>query len=632
MPAPHRREPGPIVDARGRMVSITPNQQMHRAVADRRGYRDTLMPLDTDAQADGAVSALAVWLEAFGTAVEAADRDQIARCFAADSHWRDLVAFGWDIRTISGNDAIAGALADGAKAVGPNRFHIPADRAQARWVSRAGTDCIEALFAFETRHGNAAGVVRLVPSETGPGGHAAWIVSTCLDDLSKHGITEADHIADDAYSRDFGGENWLDKRTRRRAYEDREPSVVVVGAGQAGLGIAARLTALGIDTLIVEKHERIGDNWRKRYHSLTLHNEAHVNHLPYIPFPITFPTFIPKDKLGNWFEAYADAMDLNAWTSTELVSGGCDEATGRWSLTLRRNGSERVVKPRHVVFATGVSAIPVMPDIPGMDTFGGTLIHSGSYTDGVDWKGKNAVVFGTGNSAHDVAQDLHCSGAHVTMVQRSTTYIVSLQQAQKVYALYEEGLSVDDCDLITTAGPYAFLLEAYKRSTAEMREVDKPLHDALTARGFKLDFGEPDDTGFQMKYLRRGGGYYFNVGCSDLIADGSIDLIHYEDFEAITETGLAMKDGRVIPADLIVAATGYKNQQETVRQFLGSDIADRIGPVWGFDEGGELANMWKPTPQPGLWFTAGSLAQCRIFSKFLALQIAADEHGLTGGA
>lgn len=590
------------------------------------------MPLDTDVQADSAAAALDHWLRAFDTAISARDEGAISRCFADDCHWRDLVAFDWNIRTVSGASEIAAALASGARGISPTGFQVAGKRASPRWVTRAGTECVEALFAFETRHGNANGIVRLVKSESGPGGCAAWILATSLDDLSKHGITEADHIAADAYSRDFGGENWLDKRNRRRSYEDREPAVVVVGAGQAGLGIAARLTALGIDTLLIDKHERIGDNWRERYHSLTLHNEAHVNHLPYIPFPITFPTFIPKDKLGNWFETYADAMDLNAWTSTELVSGSFDEEAGTWSLTLNGPSGTRAVRPRHVVFATGVSAIPILPDIPGKEEFAGTVMHSGSYTDGADWSGKNAVVFGTGNSAHDVAQDLHCYGANVTMVQRSTTYIVSLQQAQKVYALYEEGLSVEDCDLITTASPYPFLLEAYKRSTAEMRIADKPLHDALTARGFKLDFGEPDDTGFQMKYLRRGGGYYFNVGCSDLIADGSIKLAHYEDFDAITAAGLRMKDGATIPADLIVAATGYKNQQETVRQFLGSDIADRIGPVWGFDDGGELANMWKPTPQHGLWFTAGSLAQCRIYSKFLALQIAAHEHNLVGAA
>ena len=159
------------------------------------------------------------------------------------------------------------------------------------------------------------------------------------------------------YSRDFGGANWLDQRQKALAYTDRDPAVVVVGGGQAGLSIAARLKALGVDTLIVDRHERIGDNWRRRYHSLTLHNEVHVNHLPLMPFPPTFPVFIPKDKLASWFESYVEALDLNYWTGTELVSGSYDDAAQRWTLALRRSdGSERTLHPRHVVFATGVSA------------------------------------------------------------------------------------------------------------------------------------------------------------------------------------------------------------------------------------------------------------------------------------
>jgi putative flavoprotein involved in K+ transport len=382
---------------------------------------------------------------------------------------------------------------------------------------------------------------------------------------------------------------------------------------------------LGIDTLIVDRQERVGDNWRKRYHSLTLHNEVHVNHLPFMPFPPTWPVFIPKDKLANWFEAYAESMELNVWTGTELVSGAYDDA--RWRLTLRRaDGSTRVMRPRHLVFATGVSSIPVIPDLPGLESFGGTVIHSGAYTNGAAWRGRRALVLGTGNSGHDVAQDLHASGAEVTMVQRSPTYIVSLAEAQSVYAIYKEGIPTADCDLLAMATPYPELVRAYQISTAHSREVDRPLLDGLAKRGFRLDFGE-DETGFQMKYLRRGGGYYFNVGCSDLIVDGKIGLLQYDDISRFCSTGAQLRDGRVAQADLLVLATGYKNQRDVARVALGDGIADRIGPVWGFDEGGELRNMWRPTAQEGLWFTAGSLAQCRIYSKVLALQIQARLQG-----
>ncbi|MEO0730938.1 MAG: NAD(P)-binding protein, partial [Pseudomonadota bacterium] len=249
------------------------------------------MPLDTlsddvDAGVAGCVSA---WLEKIERASRNADAEAIAALFDAGSHWRDVIAFGWDITTTSGAGSIGARWADRARDIEPRNFHLPVGRVAPRRVVRGGEPVIEAIFAFETCHGVGNGVVRMRAGEGRDLPDAAWIVSTTLEDLSKHGITDGQSLAADAFSRDFGGENWLDKRNRRDAYDGREPTVVVVGAGQAGLGIAARLTALGVDTLLIDAHTRIGDNWRKRYHSLTLHNEAHVNHLPFLPFPKTFP-------------------------------------------------------------------------------------------------------------------------------------------------------------------------------------------------------------------------------------------------------------------------------------------------------------------------------------------------------
>ena len=313
---------------------------------------------------------------------------------------------------------------------------------------------------------------------------------------------------------------------------------------------------------------------------------------------------------------------------TELAGGAFDAAERRWRVALRRaDGTERVMRPRHLVFATGVSSIPKTPEPPGLDSFAGTVMHSGAYTSGAAWKGRRALVLGTGNSGHDVAQDLHASGAEVSLIQRSPTYVVGIKEAQRVYAIYSEGPPMEDCDLLATSFPYPVLKRSYQLSTAASRQADKPLLDRLEARGFRLTFGE-DDTGFQMMYLRRGGGYYFNVGCSDLVAEGRVGLLQYADIERFVPEGALLRDGRVVPAELLVLATGYENQQEVVRASLGDAVADRVGPVWGFDGGGELRNMWRPTAQEGLWFTAGSLAQCRIYSKYLALQIKAREAGL----
>ena len=245
--------------------------------------------------------------------------------------------------------------------------------------------------------------------------------------------------------------------------------MLVIGGGQSGLSIAARLKQLNVDTLIVDREKRIGDNWRKRYHALTLHNQVQVNHLPYMLFPPNWPTYIPKDKLANWFEAYVEAMELNFWTETEFEGGSYDEKEGRWTVTLRRaDGTKRTMHPRHVVLATGVSGIPSVPEIAGLKDFAGKVMHSSQYDDGENWKGKRAIVIGTGNSGHDIAQDLHSSGANVTMFQRSSTLVVSIEpSAQLVYAPYNEG-TLEDNDLIATSMP---LQAGAQEPQADRREI-----------------------------------------------------------------------------------------------------------------------------------------------------------------
>jgi cation diffusion facilitator CzcD-associated flavoprotein CzcO len=567
------------------------------------------------------------WLVRFAEALQTQDAHAAADMFLADGLWRDVLAFTWNIETMSGRAAIKAALNQTLTRTKPAHFHIPPKRTPPRRVSRAGMESIEAIFEFETAFGPAHGIVRLVPDPQAPSRLRAWTLLTALQELRGHEEAFKRRAAEDS-TRDFGAANWLDRRNEVRSYADRDPAVIVIGGGQAGLSIAARLQQLGVDTLIVDRHERVGDNWRKRYHSLTLHNEVHVNHLPYMPFPPNFPVYIPKDKLANWFESYVEAMELNFWTGTELADGRYDDARKQWSVTLRRgDGSARVMHPRHLIFATGVSSIPTAPDLPGLADFSGTAVHSGAFKNAKQWRGKKALVLGTGTSGHDVAQELHAHGADVTMIQRSKTYVVSLREAQSVYAIYSEGIAFEDCDLLAASFPYPVLRRSYQLSTARGREVDKALLDGLEKSGFRLHYGE-DETGFQMMYLRRGGGYYFNVGCSDLIIGGKIKLLQFSDVEKFVAQGARLRDGRIVPADVLVLATGYKNQQDTVRAYLGDAIADRIGSVWGFDEGGELRNMWCRTAQPGLWFTAGSLAQCRIFSRYLAIQIKAMEEGL----
>ena len=259
---------------------------------------------------------------------------------------------------MAGRAAIETTLRETLARTKPKNFRIPPQRTPPRWISRAGTDAIEALFEFETAFGPCNGVVRLVPD--GQGQLRAWTLNTNLHELRGH--------EEEFKRRAAAG---LDARFRRRelARPPAEaartsptaiPTVLVVGGGQAGLSIAARLLPARRRYADRRPPQRVGDNWRTRYHSLTLHNEVFVNHLPYLPFPPNFPVYIPKDKLANWFEFYVDAMELNFWTGTELVSGSYDDKRKQWTVTLKRDGTTRVMHPRHLIFATGVSSIPVI--------------------------------------------------------------------------------------------------------------------------------------------------------------------------------------------------------------------------------------------------------------------------------
>ena len=567
------------------------------------------------------------WLSRFETALTACDANKLSDCFTKDGNWRDVLAFTWHLTPFVGASQIGTGFVERQPSVLAHKFEINPERSEPRRVTRLQKDCIEAMIRFETRLGRGEGVLRLIEEGTTL---KAWALSTSLEEMK--GFEEKigpNRPSGSAYSRNFGGDNWEDARQRAQSYEDHDPTVLVVGGAQAGLSIAARLNQLGVDTLVVEKWPRIGDSWRKRYHSLALHNSIHVNNLPYMPFPPTWPNYIPKDMLGLWFESYAQIMEINHWTSTEFTKGEWDEAAKHWNATLKlADGSERLLKPRHIVFANGVSSYPLKPEIPGLEEFEGDVIHSEGFDSGAPYAGKKAIVIGTGSSGNDIALDLHSFGVDTTIVQRGSTTVVSIEPSAKLnYALYDEGLSVEECDLIGLAATPPLVIKAYQLAVKRMMDLDKEMIEGLEKIGFKYDIGE-DGTGHQMKYRRRGGGYNLDAGSSALMIKGEIGLIQNDEIESYCAKGARMKDGSIVEADVIVLSTGYYPQGELVRRALGEDMASKIGPIWGEDEDGELANMFKRTPQEGAWFIAGSLTQVRVYSKYLALQIKALEEGL----
>lgn len=569
----------------------------------------------------------AQWLSRFDEALQAANANNLGELFAHDTHWRDLLAFTWNISPCDSRESIVATLLHEQPRVQASGFRVAQGHVAPRRVMRAGdVEVIEAIFEFETSFGRGLGVLRLLTKDP----RQAWVLSTSLQELKGHEPAIGPRRVDGGDARIFGGTPWGKRREQELRYDDREPTVLIAGGGHNALMIAARLRLLGIDALCIERLPNVGDGWRRRYGSLALHNEVHLNHMPYLPFPPSWPRYLTKDMLGDWLEAYAKVMNCNVWTHTEFVEGRYDEQRGVWNARVRRaDGSERVFHPRHLVIANGgVVGDPKMPDLTGLSDFKGEVMHSYSFDSGAPWRGKKVLIVGVGNTAHDIAQDLHGHGAQVKMIQRGSITVFSVKAASLNHGVYlREGTSIEDCDLIATAATLPVQKYGYQRATERMIEIDQRLHDGLRSVGFKLDYG-PEGGGHQMKVRAQHGGYYLNVGCSDLIIKGEVGLLHHENVERFVAEGVLMKDGTIEKADLIIAATGFESPNVAVRKLLGDDIAEKIGPVWGLDESGELANMYKPTAQKGLWFTAGGFAQGRYWSHYISMQIKAREIGL----
>jgi putative flavoprotein involved in K+ transport len=348
--------------------------------------------------------------------------------------------------------------------------------------------------------------------------------------------------------------------------------------------------------------------------------------------------FSPKDKIGDWLEMYTKVMELNYWPSTECKSASYDEKRKEWTVKLRRNGKTITLKPKQLILATGMSGIANVPKFQGARKFKGVQHHSSRHPGGEAYRGKKCVVIGSNNSAHDICADLWEHGADVTMVQRSSTHVARSDTLMELGlgALYSEtavkaGITTEKADMIFASIPYAILAGFQIPVYKAIAERDAKFYERLEKAGFMHDWGD-DDSGLFMKYLRRGSGYYIDVGASDLIADGKVKLKSGVDVAEITEKGARLSDGSELPADLIVYATGYGSMNGWAEKLISKEVADKVGKCWGLgsstgkDPGpweGELRNMWKPTRQEALWFHGGNLHQSRHYSKYLALQMKA---------
>lgn len=580
-----------------------------------------------------ATAVAASWLAALEVALAGSDVTAATALFGTECYWRDLVAFTWNIRTVEGRDGIAAMLAATLPTTAPGSFALEGE-------AEAADGVVSAWFTFETTVARGIGHLRL---RDGRGFTLLTTMTELKGHEEKRGATREAGIVHGA-RRDRT--TWSEARRHEAETLGRsvQPYVVIVGGGQGGIMLGARLRRLGVPTIIVEKNPRAGDSWRNRYRSLVLHDPVWYDHLPYIPFPAHWPVFTPKDQMGDWLEMYARVMELNYWGSTECVHAAFDETAKEWAVTVRRDGDEIVLRPKHLVFATGSYGPPRQPEIPGQDVFRGEQYHSSRHVTGAPYRGKRCVVLGANSSAHDIAADLwESEAAEVTMIQRTPTTVVRSETMMEVgfAPLYSEaavarGIDVDRADLIFASTPFRLLPAAQKKLTDEMARRDADLMARLEAAGFRTDYGA-DGSGLLMKALRTGSGYYLDVGCSELIARGAVKVRSGVEIARLTGDSVVLSDGTSLPADLVVYATGYRPMDAWVAQLISRDVAEKVGPNWGYGSGtrgdpgpwqGELRNMWKPLAQEALWFHGGNLHLSRHYSLYMALQLKARMEGI----
>ncbi|RMZ89035.1 hypothetical protein DV736_g3731, partial [Chaetothyriales sp. CBS 134916] len=575
-------------------------------------------------------------VKSFNHALSAGTAVGIANLFLDDSFWRDHLALSFDLHTLKGRAKIQSFLEQHGiwlKSIETDKSSAFRTAHVAPFDGVGDHKGVELFIKFTSKYGTGRGTLRL-SHDSASNSWKIFSLFTSLDTLTGHEETTfGKRPAGVAHGGQPGRKNWVERRAAESNFDDNsEPVVLILGAGQAGLTVAARLKMLGVDSLVIDRNARIGDNWRNRYHQLVLHDPVWYDHMPYLNFPSHWPIFTPKDKLAEWFDIYARALELNVWTQTTITKSSWDQSKAQWTVTLERtkaDGSKesRTVHPKHIIQATGHSGKKNLPQIPGMEDFKGSrLCHSSEFSGAKpNGQGKKAVVVGCCNSGHDISQTFYENGYDITMVQRSSTCVVSSASITDIglKGLYDEtGPPVEDADIWLFGTPTNVLKLIQCKVTALQAEHDKAILDGLAKAGFKLDRG-PDEAGLFFKYFQRGGGYYIDVGASKLIGDGKIKIKQGQEIDRVLPHGLRFADGSELEADEIIFATGYQNMRSEAANIFGDELANQLNTVWGFDDEGEMRTIWRGSGHPGFWFMGGNLALCRYYSRLLALQIKA---------
>ncbi|KAF4629510.1 hypothetical protein G7Y89_g8635 [Cudoniella acicularis] len=566
-------------------------------------------------------------VKGFSTALESADKNAFADIFLAhQSYWRDTLAITSHLRTFKDCDVIAPVLTELNRERRINGIAIIPGSAQIVVASET-LKWLECFFTFKTTvpQATCTGRLMLLPrvSEHGPASWKIWTLSTWLTGF-------------DMYPED---ERRLRTPSKPLSGEDHLcADVLIIGGGNAGLVVAARLKALGVDYLVIDQNANVGDNWSLRYDCLRFHVGKSFCETPYLPYPKEATNALTRDELANQVKRFADEFRIHVLHRTTVKATAYDNESGSWALQLLCDKAEKTVSCKHLVLATGVGFQgPYMPELLGVGQYEGVNIHSTNYKSAsllAEQGVQSALVIGSANTAFDIMEDCYNAELRTTMVQRSPTYVIPMS-----YLLHPEGLGVYDYvpaeigDAITQAGPLAVGGPLLGLTHAKLAAAETDRYAGLAKAGFQVTNCTQSDLVAHL--LERCGGHFVDMGTGvELLATKKVGIKSGVSPESYTASGLKFGDGSTLDADAIIWCTGFGDAD--VRQGVSSILGDgaeaiqnKMEATWGVDAEGEVRGLWKRHADvDNFWVMGGGTAQHRWYSKVVALQIKGALEGI----
>ena len=340
-------------------------------------------------------------------------------------------------------------------------------------------------------------------------------------------------------------------------------NTVIIGAGAAGLAIAACLRRHRVPLVVLEQAQEIGSAWLKRYDRLHLHTHKNHSSLPYLSFPQHYPPYPSRLQFADYLEIYAKKFRIEPRFGEKVRS--IMRLGDVWSTRAKR--SDYI--SRNLIIATGYSQKPVMPSLKGKTSFTGNMMHSSAYKNGEPFEGQSVLVVGCGNSGGEIALDLHEHGAKVSMSIRGPVNIIP----RDVMGISSHRLSV------------------------LMRHLPTRTADALSAPLVRMSLGDLSSYGLTplsegpLTHLKEHSRVpLLDVGTVKLIKQGQISI--FKEIDHIKQDEVFFKDGQQSSFDAIILATGFKHN-------VGSFVRDMTSLV---DEAGHIKSSGTQTAQPGMYF------------------------------